>query len=193
MLSKRYAYLVVSSTLYSMIKFDSVLTLPMGACTLSNERKLCVQAAMCSWREAQIADRDQWRENVLGDLFAGHITPFIGMLQKTSRVPSTILWENVAVRINSTYRKLMKNKLNHRQMESLYSDFYFLKKAGGDLFGLKENPIKNYLKIGEELSLNPSRKTCCLYQKLEKDVEGIGYCANFPVRNKQEKMERHRA
>lgn len=187
MLSKRYAYLIVSSTLYSMIEFNCALHLPVKACALSKERALCIQADICSWQEVKGMKREQWRENVLRDLFSDHITPVLNILNKTSRIPLTILWENVAVRINSIYRKTLAIEADAIKIERLNSDFHFLKNARGDLFDLTENPIKDYLKIGEELTLNPCRKTCCMYYKLEKDVEGISYCGNCPIKNKQKR------
>lgn len=185
MFSKRYAYLVVSSTLYSMVEFNCALNLPVTACALSKERKLCIQANMCKWQEAESMEREQWRENVLRNLFSSHITPVLNVLKKTSRVPSSILWENVAIRINSVYRKTLAKELDAIKKERLNSDFQCLKNASGNLFNLRENPIKHYLKIGEELTLNPWRKTCCMYYKLEEDVEGIGYCSNCPIKNKR--------
>ncbi|OAH58434.1 hypothetical protein AWH48_17775 [Domibacillus aminovorans] len=188
MLSKRYAYLVVSSTLYSMVEFNCALHLPVKACALSKERTLCIQAGMCKWQEVKSMEREKWRENVLRTLFSSHITPVLNILKKTSRVPSSILWENVAIRINSIYRKTLAKEMDPVKIERLNSDFHFLKNASGDLFNLKENPIKQYLKIGEELIVNPCRKTCCMYYKLEKDVEGIGYCSNCPIKSKQIKV-----
>ena len=185
MLSKRYAYLVVSSTLYSMVEFNCALHLPVKACALSKERTLCIQAGMCKWQEAKSMEREQWRENVLRTLFTSHITPVLTILNKTSRIPSSILWENVAIRINSIYRKTLAKETDLVKIERLNSDFHFLKNASGDLFHLKANPIKPYLKIGEELIINPCRKTCCLYYKLEKNVEGVGYCSNCPIKSKQ--------
>ncbi|WP_431309013.1 (2Fe-2S)-binding protein [Halalkalibacter lacteus] len=73
-------------------------------------------------------------------------------------------------------------------IERLNSDFHFLKNASGSLFNLTENPIKHYLKIGEELKLNPCRQTCCMYYKIEKDVEGIDYCGNCPIKSKLTKL-----
>lgn len=185
MFSKRYAYLVVSSTLYSMTQFNCVLNFPVKACTLTKERKLCIQVAMCKWQKIMGEEREQWRECVLRELFSSHITPILNILKKTSRIPSSILWENVAIRINSIYRKLLSRELDQAKIERLNSDFSFLKNASGNLFDLKENPIKQYLKIGEELNLNPYRNTCCMYYKLEEDIEGIGYCGNCPIKKKQ--------
>jgi ferric iron reductase protein FhuF len=190
MISKKYAYLVVSSTLYSMIEFNCALNLPVRACALSKERKLCIQADLCKWQEIETTGREEWRESVLRELFTFHITPVLEVLKKTSRLPSSILWENVAIRINSTYRKILTKKLDAVKTERVHSDFNFLKNANGDLFGLHENPIQQYLKIGEALKLNPCRKTCCMYYKLEEDIEGIGYCGNCPIKKKQTKCEK---
>ncbi|KKI91027.1 hypothetical protein WQ54_17145 [Bacillus sp. SA1-12] len=187
MLSKRYAYLVVSSTLYSMVEFNCALHLPVKACALSKERNLCIQVGMFNWQEVKSMEREEWRENVLRNLFSEHITPVLTILKKTSRISSAILWENVAIRINSIYRKTLSKERDRIKIERLYSDFYFLKNAKGDLFNLEENPIREYLKIGEELTLNPSRKTCCMYYKLEEDFEGIGYCGNCPVKDRQKR------
>lgn len=189
MLSKRYAHLVVSSTLYSMVNYNCALKLPVKACALSKERKLCIEADMCNWLVPNKMGREQWREDVLRDLFSSHITPVLDILKKTTRVPSSILWENIAIRINSIYRKTLVKELDAVKVERLYSDFNFLKNAGGELFNLRENPIKQYLKIGEEFKLNPCRKTCCLYYKLEEDAEGIGYCEICPIKRKRKKIE----
>ncbi|WP_257348616.1 IucA/IucC family C-terminal-domain containing protein [Pseudalkalibacillus decolorationis] len=185
MLSKRYAYLVVSSTLYNMVKFNCALDLPIKACSLSKERKLYIQSEMCKWQEIKSMERGLWREHVLRDLFLSHITPVLNILKKTSRVPSSILWENVAVRINSIYRKTLARERDPLKVESLYSDFNFLKNTSGEVFGLKDNPLQPYLKIGEELQLDPTRKTCCMYYKLKEDVEGIGYCGTCPIKRKR--------
>lgn len=187
MLSKRYAFLVVSSTLYSMVEFNGVLNLPVKVCALTKERKLCIQAGMYEWMEVNGLEREKWREKVLRHLFSIHIMPILKNVEKISSIPSSILWENVAIRINSVYRKKLSQELEPIKIERLNNDFNFLKNASGDLFNLKENPIKHYLKIGEELKLNPCRKTCCLYYKLEKDVGGISYCGNCPIKSRQTK------
>ncbi|QBP39853.1 IucA/IucC family C-terminal-domain containing protein [Paenisporosarcina antarctica] len=186
MLSKRYAYLVVSSTLYSMVEFNCALNLPVKACALSKERTLCIQEGLCKWQELKGMEREQWRISLLQDLFSDHITPVLNILNKISRAPSSILWENVAIRINSIYRKTLAKELDPVKIKRLTSDFNFLKNASGKLFNLKSNPLKPFLKIGEEHTCNPYRRTCCMYNKLEKS-EGISYCGNCPVKLKQTK------
>lgn len=125
--------------------------------------------------------REQWREKVIRTLFSSHVTPMYNVLKESSRVPSTILWENVAVRINSVYEKLFAVERDSIQLHRLHSDFNFLKNAPGEVFQLRENPIRPYLKIGEEFQLHPARKTCCLFCKLKENDEGITHCANCPI------------
>lgn len=189
MLSKRYAHLVVSSTLYSMIEFNCALDLPVKACALSRERKLCIQADLCKWQKVETLGRVEWRETVLRELFSFHISPVLEALRKTTRLPTSIMWENVAIRINSIYRKMLAKNLDPVTRESIYSDFNFLKNASGELFGLQANPIQQYLKIGETLSLNPYRKTCCMYYKLKEDVEEIVFCSNCPIKRMKIEQE----
>lgn len=186
MFSKRYAYLIVASTLFSMVEHNRVLKIPVNACGLSKERELCIQLECCSLEETTNLKREQWREDVLRFLFSEHITPVINILQKTSRLSPLVLWENIAIRINSIYRKMLSTDLDFDKIEHLNSDFQFLKNAQGDLFNLKENPIKQYLKIGLELKQNPYRRTCCMYYLLEEDAEGIGYCGVCPIKKKLE-------
>ncbi|GAE28747.1 IucA/IucC family C-terminal-domain containing protein [Alkalihalobacillus hemicellulosilyticus] len=182
MLSKRYAYLVVGSTLYSMIELNGAPCFPLKACGLTEERGLCINEGDCPWQEAQ-ANREKWRTTVLQELFANHLTPVIVALQRVSRIPQTILWENVAVRINSIFRDALDDCVeNEIKQQSIYDDFLFLKGAGGALFQLKENPIKSYLKIGEELYSNPTRQTCCMYYRLKKEEGKISYCRVCPVK-----------
>lgn len=184
MLIKRYAHVVVSSTLYSMVTSNRALHLPLEACTLSKDRKLYIVIEKCGWQEGNNKPRDDWRKSVLTALFSTHMTPILQLMKKFSRIPSSILWENVAIRVNSVYRKTMAKDLTLIQVEHVKSDFHFLKHAPGEVFGLRENPISQYLKIGDELKLYPTRKTCCLYCKLEDDVEAIGYCSICPLKSK---------
>ncbi|WP_438348429.1 IucA/IucC family C-terminal-domain containing protein [Paenibacillus sp. FA6] len=189
MFIKRYAYLVVSSTLYSMVEFNSALHIPVSACGLNKEQKLVIQVSACEWRDPNGVKRDEWRENVLRELFTTHITPMILILNRVTGISLAILWENVVIRINSIYRKMSKNELDEVKLERLESDFYFLKHANGNMFHLEKNPLTRYMKLSEEQKRNPYRKTCCLYFKLEEAAEGSCYCDNCPYRRNMTKNE----
>ncbi|MFA9455261.1 IucA/IucC family C-terminal-domain containing protein [Halalkalibacter sp. AB-rgal2] len=182
MLSKRYAYLVVSSTLYSMVELNGAPCFPMKACALTEKRALCINEDDCPWQEAH-ANREEWRTAVFQELFANHLTPVVVALQRVSRIPQTILWENIAVRINSIYRKALDGSAgNETKQQRIYEDFQFLKEADGVLFQLEENPIKPYMKIGKELQCNPIRQTCCMYYRLKEKSGKVSYCQVCPVK-----------
>ncbi|WP_240377342.1 IucA/IucC family C-terminal-domain containing protein [Bacillus piscicola] len=184
MFSKRYAHLVVASTLYSMAVYNGAFHLPVKACSLSEDRKLCIRQELCPWEEARHLDREPWRKKVLGRLFMCHLTPIFHILEKNSRLPASILWENAATRMNSVYRKILTSKPGPVVEERLYNDFCFLKETDGTLFQLAENPLAPYLKIEENLEL-PQRKTCCLYYTLEKETEDLRFCRNCPTKSRR--------
>ncbi|USK83729.1 IucA/IucC family C-terminal-domain containing protein [Peribacillus asahii] len=190
MFSKRYAYLVVASTLYSMVEFNGVFVLPLKACSFSTKQTLSIQEYLCQWNQGMDGTREQWREKLLQELFSNHITPVWNMLKKISGISSAILWENLAVRINSVYRKVLEQEVTSIKKQRVDSDFHYLKGASGELFDLLENPISRFLKIGEELHIHPDRQTCCLYYQLKEDMEGIGYCTNCPIGRKRKRREK---
>jgi ferric iron reductase protein FhuF len=72
----------------------------------------------------------------------------ITMLNRVTGVALSILWENVAIRINSIYRKMSAKQLDPARMEWLDSDFHFLKHANGDLFHLDQNPVMRIAHAG---------------------------------------------
>lgn len=169
--------------------------MPITACALSKERKLYIQEDMCKWLEVKSMERERWREIVLHDLFSSHITPILNSLKMTSRISLDILWENIAIRINSMYYRTLKEERDSDKIDKMNSDFTFLKNTSGELFHLKENPIKQYpikqyLKLGEDFKTNPYRKTCCMFYKLKENTEGILYCKACPIGNKKNKMSK---
>ncbi|WP_160112573.1 IucA/IucC family C-terminal-domain containing protein [Salicibibacter kimchii] len=181
---KQYTRFVVASTLYSIGTYNCALSLPVQACMFSRERKLCVQERACPFQKWEHWEREGRREQLLRELFSYHITPMISVLNNTTRVSANILWENVAVRVNSLYRKALANEPSQERQWQLTNDFYYLKHADGDLFKWEGNPIRAYLKNVPDSTSMHYRQTCCLYHRLEEDPEGIGYCNNCPIGNK---------
>ncbi|QDI92531.1 ferric iron reductase [Salicibibacter halophilus] len=181
---KQYARSVVASTLHSIGSYNCALSLPTHACMFSNERKLCVQEGSCRFQAWEQGEREAWRESLLRELFSYHITPLIGVLRNTSRVSVHILWENVAVRVNSVYRKALAAETCQERKKQLSSDFYYLQDAEGDLFQWDQNPISPYLKSPPDSSATHYRQTCCLYHRLKEDPEGIQFCNNCPIGKK---------
>lgn len=182
---KRYARLVASPTLQSVGADNCALSLSVQACFFTNDKKLRVEEDFCQWRIWEPWEREEMRDIIFRELFAYHLTPVISVLERTTPLKAAVLWENVAVRVNSVYRKALlkdKNEKNHTRM---ISDFDFLKEASGELFSLDRNPLSPYLHLETDGSA-PYRQTCCMYYRLKEDKEGIGFCGNCPCRKKLE-------
>ncbi len=184
MFAKRYAQMVVSSTLFSLVHYQIVLCLTVDKVVYGDDHTL--QIPLDDIHVLQINDemREKQYEKLFRQLFAEQIKPLFEVLQKVTKIKSSVLWENVAVRINSVYQKLLAQDLTDRQKKQIYQDFFYLNNANGAIFGLKENPISHYIKIGQELENNPCRETCCLFHKLEKKKEALTYCQVCPLPKK---------
>ncbi|MCG6572862.1 Fe-S oxidoreductase, partial [Acinetobacter baumannii] len=118
-------------------------------------------------------------------LFTECVTPLLDVLKRTSRLPYTILWENVAVRINSLYRSMMREAEDLAVKQRVREDYLYLKQAAGDVFGAKQNPFHHSLNLDDSLLETSNRKTCCMYYKLEKKSESLDYCLVCPLDKKK--------
>ncbi len=181
MFIKRYAVIIVASTLYSMVCHKTILPLNTTSLVWHKNGSVGMNDQPADLISIDGTDRIQQRKAYIHQLFAEHITPLIEVMAKSSGIKQTILWENVAVRINSVYRKSLAQEPEQEVVTRIYEDFHFLKDANGAVFGLSQNPIQKYLKIGEELKKYPERKTCCLYHRLDKNRGKGNYCANCPL------------
>ena len=171
---KQYARLTIAAALYHISAYNQSITLPMHCCMFSKERKLHIQQDACHWVEWETGDRKEWIQEKIRPLFAEHLTPMISMLQQITKLSSKILWENVAVRINSFYRKLLNEELNQAQIEHMHEDFNFLKETDGELFGLEKNPLAPFLHLDTKTC---TRRTCCMYYLMDKNE----YCGVCPL------------
>ncbi|MFJ5964661.1 IucA/IucC family C-terminal-domain containing protein [Bacillus sp. NPDC093026] len=182
--SKRYAYLVVSSSLYLMTLYDSIYQISPSACVFREDRKMALDKSACSFVQLE-GDRNEWREQVICALFTQYVTPLLDVLHRVSRLPYSILWENVAVRINSLYRSMMKKVEDPAMKKRVKEDYVFLKEAAGEVFGSQQNPFKCSLNLDESLLQTSNRKTCCMYYQLEKKAENLAYCLVCPLEKKK--------
>ncbi|WLP58944.1 IucA/IucC family C-terminal-domain containing protein [Bacillus pumilus] len=184
MFSKRYAYLAVSSTLYMMTLYDGVYQFPPEACVFREDRKIEIDESLCSFVSLE-GDRNEWREQVVHALFTECVTPLLDVLKRTSRLPYSVLWENVAVRINSLYRSMMREAEDLAVKQRVREDYLYLKQAAGNVFGAKQNPFHHSLNLDDSLLETSNRKTCCMYYKLEKKSESLDYCLVCPLDKKK--------
>ncbi|KEP28216.1 IucA/IucC family C-terminal-domain containing protein [Bacillus zhangzhouensis] len=184
MFSKRYAYLAVSSTLYLMTMYDGVYQFSPAACAFREDRKIEIDETACSFVQLD-GDHHEWREQVVRKLFTQCVTPLLDVLNRTSRLPYSILWENVAVRINSLYRSMIRETEEPAVKQRVQEDYLFLKQAAGDVFGAQQNPFQHSLNLDDSLLETSNRKTCCMYYKLEKKSESLDYCLVCPLEKKK--------
>jgi ferric iron reductase protein FhuF len=119
--------------------------------------------------------RSQWREETVRRLFAKHVFPLIAKLQKTTKISSYILWENIAIYIYWIYETLLNDETLAHIHPQLRDDFRFLvHEADGELFGtLRQNPLKRFWKGNAGVK---QRTTCCLYYQ----TEGGTHCQTCP-------------
>ncbi len=181
MFSKRYAYMAVSSTLFSLVQYHVAYGLTIDKAVYGEDHTLQIPLEEVDVISVTDANWEAQYQKLFRQLFAEQITPLFEVLQKVAKVKSSVLWENIAVRINSIYQKLLAQDLTEKQKKKVYQDFAYLKNANGTIFGLEENPIRRYMKIGQELEDRPCRVTCCLFHRLEKKKEDLTHCRVCPL------------
>ncbi|MDQ0207342.1 IucA/IucC family C-terminal-domain containing protein [Alkalicoccobacillus murimartini] len=174
---KHYARLTVAMALHQMSIKNGVPAIPVEACLFNKDRKLCIEPEHYSWQEWHTDARQAWQYEKLQTIITEHITPLIINLNKVAKLSNKILWENVAVRINSVYRKLLAQNLDQTQRNQLVQDFYFLKQADGELCKWKENPLAPYLHLETPETGTCARQTCCMYYMMPKNE----YCGVCPL------------
>lgn len=179
---KQYARFTAVPLLHSMARYNSAMAVPLEACYFTNERKLAIDKHACKWTFCRNEQRVIWREQAISQLFGELITPLILSLHEATNVRTDILWENVAVRIQSMYRKSI-----HAEKETgseWLDDFHFLCQAEGRVFHWPFNPLAERLSIGVDYSKQHVRKTCCMNYRLKKKTKET-YCNVCPLNQKQ--------
>ena len=77
-------------------------------------------------------------EKVVRELFTECVTPLLDVLNRTTKLSYRILWENVAVRINSLYRSMMREAEEPAVKQRVREDYLYLKQAAGDVLELSK-------------------------------------------------------
>ncbi|TGB03772.1 IucA/IucC family C-terminal-domain containing protein [Halobacillus salinus] len=170
MIVKRYAKVYLDEVMDGLVFASEFPVVSLEACRFTEELNLIVD-------EAQVRTVDSRREAWRG-VFSEHLTPVVDSLHKATRLPLIILWENIAVRMNSYLRKaVQKNPDQAWMVQEVAAE---LREREGDVFGLERNPLAEYLAPCEALTTQVMRKTCCYYHKLQKEKE-LPYCLVCPV------------
>ncbi|WP_113929021.1 IucA/IucC family C-terminal-domain containing protein [Bacillus sp. P14.5] len=116
---------------------------------------------------------EDWKTTV----FAHHLTPMVEQFSKTCRIPQKILWENIAVRLQSVFRK-KASQFPDSQLQELFN---IMTDPEANWTGCSENPFSKYLQRPEDWGIVPVRETCCRLYQLKEGQEQP-YCGNCPLR-----------
>lgn len=177
---KHYARVTVASTLHHLAQYNGALRMPPAKLSLGADNKtLYVKNQAELWVYLSKDEREVGRQQLLHELFSLHITPLFNAMKEATSVPYNILWENVAVRINSIYRKMLAQQVSEEIHQQVKSDFQFLQQAEGTLFDCNKNPISTYLNLEYPRNSSKTRRTCCFNYQVGKQE----YCGICPLLN----------
>ncbi len=190
MLAKRYAYLVIVPVLYAMSVYNKGLQLTLDQCRLaapddneykaSNSKFPNLRIRELRVTEPEADKREEWRNQVVSELFGNHITPLFRSLSVFGRVPMPILWENAVVRIVPLYEDGLEDEDDPAVWQRYKDDFTFISQtAQASLFGERRNPLTKFIIAAHEGVANEPapymRQTCCFYYEMSPE-----YCRACP-------------
>lgn len=113
-----------------------------------------------------------WKEKI----FAQHLTPMLEIIAQECKIAEKILWENVAVRLNSVFRS-DEHTCSAEQLEQQYQD---LTSASCLWLGRANNQLQPYLHRVAQDGEPPKRQTCCRYYQVSTS-ESLPYCIVCPL------------
>lgn len=186
LLAKRLAFLTTGSALYAMSAMDRGLDLSVDNFFVEfrhehalwrSRMPLSTTTASCPRDGA----RQEWRDEVISNLFANGLAPIINSLNAVARTPISVLWENVAVRVYSLYEKRLATERHLGHRTQITDDFHYLvNDAPARLFGTRDNPLQRYFLTRKTCCSDSPRirKTCCYYYRASDPVE---FCSTCPL------------
>lgn len=171
MVIKRYAKESCDHILPSMLWENKVKVVPLDAVSISRELTVNIDDSKVFYVDTH---EEGWKH-----LFANHLTRVLMAMHVTTNLPMIILWENVAVRINSYFKKAVQNHPEYEtEIRTLFAELHELE---GRLFNQDAHPMKSYLSPVIAITEQHTRKTCCYYHKLDKEKE-LSHCLVCPLK-----------
>lgn len=190
---KRIAFLTLAPTLYAMSVYNKGLNLSISNSVFEYQlgNRLWKNGMPIKNATPTLApkERQYWREKVLGQVFAGHLTPLVDAFYHVTGVSKRILWENVAVRVFSIYERRILLNATGAIKQRAEEDLAFLLDANTqNIFALDENPLTRFYReqalFGDPPQPVRMRRTCCFYYQATEPAE---FCSNCPLLLKQKK------
>lgn len=196
---KRMAFLTLAPTLFSMSRYNIGLDASLSNCIFEYPLEKRIWRSRMPLKVCRVrlcdGNRSSWRKAILTRLFAGNLSLLVEQFHRVARVPKTILWENIAVRVFSIYEKKVLLTDNHNLIMQAKEDYaYLLGPEEGYLFGLSYNPLTTFHGAGmimeNEHSKSRIRKTCCYYYQA---TDPRAYCDNCPLLVKKRRFKGSKA
>jgi ferric iron reductase protein FhuF len=177
--AKRYSFLTIAPSLYAMTMLNKGLDFSVENCHVESTfrddstwlPKVRLNDQIVSLPE--VGGRNEWRNQVVKNIFAGNISKVWHSVSKAANIPISILWENTAIYVYWLYEKRIGG----------HEDFQFLlNEAPASLFGEKRNPLTRFNSPKCEIPTSDQpvrvRKTCCYYYEVSPDKKT--YCSSCP-------------
>ena len=152
--AKRYASMLAPATLYAMSVYHTGLPVNPQNCYIKSAYEHGIwfpKLVLANWESSELKqDRHVWREKIVKQLFM-NLSQMWTVLQKTTKIQPTILWENTAVYIHWLYQQQLADHLQAQ------NDYRYLLQASEEVFNTSFQPLQRFPMN------NGCRKTCCLY------------------------------
>lgn len=176
--AKRYSFLLVIPTLYTMSVYNKGLRINPENCyiqSLDENHTWLPRLALVDWGVTRPPDdRGLWREQLLKQLFAENITKMWTVLYKCTGIKTAILWENTAIYIHWLYTQVLQQAEINEQIEDDYR--FLLHQANAAIFGESFQPLQKFA------SKDGVRKTCCLYYLTNQEKDICKGCPRSQIR-----------
>lgn len=189
MFAKRYGFLAAAPVLYAMSLLNKGLN-----CSADNSYLESFYKGDTWLPKLRLSDmavtgpeegkREEWRDRIIEQLFAEHLSKVLHALKKLVPVSSAVLWENVAIYIFWLYEKRMGEGATPEQRARMEEDFrYLVQEAPARLFGeARHNPLTRFYTEKRQTTANKDpfriRKTCCYYYQTTPGEES--FCGGCP-------------
>lgn len=188
--AKRYSFLIIASSLYSMSRYDKCLDYSIENCHVESFHQgefWLPKVRLAEWNVTMPGKggRDEWREQVIRNVFADNLAKAWRALSKSASISISVLWENTAIYVYWLYENKFMEGADAELKERLQADYDYLRsEAPAHLFGLTKNPLAKFdsPKVVSCASDHPIRirKTCCYYYQASD--ESNDYCSSCPKR-----------
>ncbi|USG64890.1 hypothetical protein NDK47_22635 [Brevibacillus ruminantium] len=188
---------LISGGLYAMSHHSVRLNLGLSNVTLTGAKNWNIPRFVlrdCAMTRSG-ENREEWREQVVRELFAGTVQPLVTALSTATGVQVHILWSHAAYLVHFYYRSWQESAPTAALQRQIADDFHYLTKgADPSVFGwTKGRPFDTAYSViphptRPEESIQIRRQCCYQYR-----LEGGRCCYTCPLLNETERTGQIRA